>query len=322
MKEISLIYPDGTEATRDDVRRKLLFEKYKSPIQRTPFNPPRNFKEWQPIVERRREEYRELVEIPEHVEIEIPTKKPILVGLFGDVHALAPEVNLTKFANDVDYVKEAGGYFITVGDLTDSFFWKPEPALGSNQESQLYMQSALDYMAEDGHLLAGFIGDHEGWVYDKHGMHTLYQRFQERYNAHLLDGVSYIDLNLNNGENEVKYGLVGSHRHKGFSVYNDAHASLRQWRDEGIGSVISFTAHNHKKAYLQQVHKLHGGKEVIINALALGTYKESDRYSRKHGWPRKGEESQGAFGLVMYPGEERLRVFWEIKDAVEDIIHS
>jgi hypothetical protein len=277
----------------------------------------RSFHDWQPILEQRQFDYEELLAIPEHVEVEIASQSPILVGLFGDVHALHPEVNLRRFAQDIEDVKSVGGYFITLGDLTDSIHWGPVPGLTSDQEAMLYMQAAMDYMAEDGHLLAAWTGDHDMWAFDKHNSHTLYQDFWDKYHAHLLDGVSYIDIIVNDGTNEVRYGIVGSHRHKGFSVYNDSHASLRQWRDEGVGSVISITAHKHVKAHNRQVHKLHTGTEVLFHSIAAGTYKTSDRYMRKKGWPRKGQESIGAFGILLYPAQERIRVFWNTADAVE-----
>jgi hypothetical protein len=126
-----------------------------------------------------------------------------------------------------------------------------------------------------------------------------------------------VDLILNNGKNRTAYGIVGSHRHKGFSVYNDAHASLRQWRDEGVGSIISFTAHNHVKAALTQVHKVHGGQEVKFYSLAIGSYKTTDRYSRKMGWPRKEEQSLGAFGLIFSPEPDTpVEVYWTVEEAV------
>jgi hypothetical protein len=131
-----------------------------------------------------------------------------------------------------------------------------------------------------------------------------------------LEGVSYVTVKVNDGETVVPYGFVGSHRHKGFSVYNDAHASLRQWRDEGVGAVVSFTAHNHVKAALTQVHKLAGGEEQKFHSLAIGAYKETDRYSRKMGWPRKGEQSLGAFGIIMYPHQNNMEIWWTIEEAV------
>ena len=315
----AIYYSNGESATRTQVRRKLLAEELTQPLQRTPHPKRRNFEDWQPIMERRTREYKELLAIPETVEIEIATERPVLVGLFGDVHASHPECDLDRFGRDIDLVKEVGGYFMTFGDLTDSIGWNPTPGLTSDQEAMMYMQSALKYMAEDGHLLAGWTGDHDMWAFDKHNAHTMYQDFYEKYGAHLLDGVSYVDLCLNNGEEVQKYAIIGSHRHKGFSVYSDVHASWRQYNDEAKSgrNIISITAHNHSKGHSCQTRKVFGGEEAVINSISLGTYKSSDRYSRKMGWPRKGEETAGSFGIVLHPEEQRTQVFWSLDHAVE-----
>jgi len=320
-KEAAIFYPDGTSATRAEVRRKLLAEELTTPSFLTPLPERRDFTEWQPIMARRKKEYKELLQIPELVHIEIATERPILIGLFGDVHALHPEVNLDRFGKDIDLVKSVNGYFMTFGDLTDSIFWQQSPQLASEEESILYMRSALKYMAEGNHLLCSWLGDHDGWVYDKHGGHLLYHDFWEKFNAHLLDGVSYVDLGLFNKYGARNYAIIGSHQHKGFSVYNDAHAAWRQQLDEAntSRSIVSITAHKHTKAHLTQVRKVFGGDERIIHAISLGTYKESDRYSRKHGWPRKGEETASAFGLVYYPDKDRVEVHWNLEQAIESL---
>lgn len=152
------------------------------------------------------------------------------------------------------------------------------------------------------------------------GAHTLYHQFSERYNAHYLEGVSHITLKLNNGEEEVDYRLVGSHRHRGFSVYNDSHAALRQEADEGRGADISFTAHQHIKGHNRQVVREHGGEERVIDMLALGSYKKSDRFTRKRGYPRSHSESQGAFGIILDPAEKRIDVNWTISEAVNKLL--
>ena len=202
----------------------------------------------------------------------------------------------------------------------------PEPALQAESfngnKSGIPTKDIIDitkYMAEDGHLLAAWRGDHDSFAYDRHNTYTLYQDFWERFNAHLLDGVSYVNIGLNDGKQIVHYPIIGSHRHKGFSVYNDAHASWRQQLDEANTShnIISITAHKHTKAFLQQTRKVFGGDERLIYSLSLGTYKRSDRYSRKHGWPRKGKETASAFGIILFPSQDRVQVFWNLKGAIE-----
>ena len=321
MKEAAIYYPDGSFATRDSVRRKLLIEELVGDtqmIQGTPFPATRDFDAWADVLVRQQHERKEVLHIPEHVEVEIRAKSPFLLSLIADTHIGGADVDYERFRKDVNLIHDVEGYSIAVGDLTDSFFFMPEVGsqLISGDEQVMFMQAALDRLAEDDRLIAGFGGDHDMWSADRHGAHTLYQQFHQRYNAHYLEGVSYVTLKVVNEETETKLGFVGSHRHKGFSVYNDAHASLRQWRDEGVGAMVSFTAHNHVKAALTQVHKLHGGAEFKFHSLALGAYKQSDRHSRKMGWPRKGEDGMGAFGLIIKPGNPDPEIFWTIEDAV------
>jgi len=320
MKE-GLYYPDGSYSTKDEVRRKVLVEelgKRDSSLRHLTIDGfQRNFDDWTEIMIRRQKEVTELLTIPESVEVVIDSKHPILVWVVADIHS-GGDSDYVRFSQDLKAVKEVGGYSIPVGDLTNSYFWSPAMNdIIRGDEQTLYAQSAFAEMAKGGKMIAAFGGDHDMWAKDKMGSHTLYQDLWKKYKAHYLEGVSYITIGINNGENVVKYGLVGSHRHKGFSVYNDAHASLRQWRDEGMGSVISFTAHNHVKASLTQVHKLHGGQEVRFDSLALGTYKTTDRYSRKMGWPRKGEESMGGFGIILHPGKEKREILWDVREAAE-----
>jgi hypothetical protein len=137
-----------------------------------------------------------------------------------------------------------------------------------------------------------------------------------------LEGVSYLTLNIDNGGNIIPYRIVGSHRHKGFSVYNDVHASWRQYLDEANTEtdIVSFTAHNHVKGHLQQSRKAFGGQSIHIHALSLGTYKESDRYSRKKGWPRVDtEKNGGAFGLLFSAKENKVKVFWNLEEMAEEV---
>jgi len=323
VQKVGLVYPNGREATQAEVSRTVAVRSLadaETRIERLTRTPKsRDFEEWTDVMETRQAQRKEVLSIPERVEVKIHTKKPILVSLFGDVHAGGEDVDYKGFAEDVTLTRKAKGYSVVVGDLTDSIhFPSAQDNVANNTEQDLFMESAMDELAEGGRLIAGFIGDHDGWVKSRMGRQGIYHRFGERYNgAHYLEGVSYIDVGLNNGEKVVDYKMVGSHRHKGFSVYNDSHASLRQEKDEARGADISFTAHNHVKGHNQQVVKVHGGGEKIIHHVSLGAYKATDHYSRKMGWPRKGEVSRGGFGIILHPGEKEIEVHWTIKKAVD-----
>jgi hypothetical protein len=319
-EEKGLVYPDGEEATWDEVDRRVKMREFAKAadveVDIDAQAPCRDLETWHEIMKRRKRERKEILGVPEDVRVDIKTKKPILIGLFGDIHAGGADVDYDRLAKDIDLLKSVDGFAITVGDLTDSFFFNSgqHEALANNQEQVLYMQAVLDELSKDDRLLAGWKGDHDGWAEDKMGTRTTYHEFGRRYHGHYLEGVSYLTVGLND---DIEYKLTGAHRHKGFSVYNDAHASLRMEKDEGRGSDVAFTAHNHVKAYLQQTVKNYGGNENRVHLLALGAYKKTDGYSRKHGWPRKDDSSLGAFGLILRPDKKDVQVCWTLEDGVE-----
>lgn len=320
MKKEGLIYPGESEPRSwDEVNRNVVLREINGLHERVPLKsiPVRDLTEWHEVMKRRASEREEVLGIPESVEVTINSKSPILLALIGDVHAGSEETDYERFAQDIDLIKSVNGFTITVGDLTDSFFFNSGQfaAIANNAEQQMYMQAVLEELAKDGHLLAAWKGDHDGWSADKQGVRALYHDFKQKYDAHYLEGTSYLTIHLN----DIDYKLSGAHRHKGFSVYNDAHAPLRMEKDEARGSDVAFTAHNHVKAHLQQVVKEYGGSEKVIELLALGAYKRSDGYSRKHGWPRKGDESMGAFGLILHPDNKKISVHWTLDEAVKQL---
>lgn len=323
--ETGLYSLDGSFQSQGDLRRKHILEWDSGAfiVSRTAFPPERDFDTWTEVISRQQDERHELLGIPEAIEVTIQTGRPILLTLVGDVHAGSNEVNYRAFANDVKLTRSVGGFSLAFGDLTDSYFFFPEAGeqIVSGDEQVLFMQSALKQLSENGHLIAAWGGDHDMWARDRSGAHTLYQNFQKNYQTHYLEGVSYVTVNLYDGKQTTPYQIVGSHRHKGFSVYNDSHASWRQQLDESNmnGDVVSVTAHNHVKGYLRQVRKTFGGKDRTIHAISLGTYKESDRYSRKMGWARTGEQGIGATALILYPGKQKIEFYWTVEEAVNSL---
>jgi len=324
VQKVGLVYPNGREATRAEVSRTVAVRSLadaETRIERLTRAPKsRDFEEWTDVMKTRQDQRKEVLNIPERVSVRINTKKPILVSLFGDVHAGAEDVDYKGFAEDVNLTREAKGYSVVVGDLTDSIhFPSAGDNVANNTKQDLFMESAMDRLAEGGRLIAGFCGDHDGWVKSKMGRQGIYHRFAERYNgAHYLEGVSYIDVEVNDGEKPVDYKMVGSHRHKGYSLYHPAHASIRQ-ELEARGADVSFTAHKHDKGHLRKTVKDQGGEEHVIDCLSLGAYKETDHYSRKCGYARKSKASMGAFGIILSPGEKEVTVHWTVKEAVEDL---
>jgi hypothetical protein len=319
-----IYYSDGTFASQEDIRRKFLLEELDTTARVDQLTAPtRTFQEWTNVMVRRQTEREEVLPLPEYVKVQIATEKPILLALMADDHIGGEGTDYKRIGHDLDLIKSVGGYSITFGDLTNSAFFMPDAGdqIGTGEEQVLYARTMLGELARDGHLLAGWGGDHDLWGKDKGGAHTMYHEFRERYNAHYLEGVSYLTIELASKEGMVAYPLVGAHKTRGFSIYNDAHASWRMQLDDASGTddIMSVTAHNHVKAYLVQTRKVYGGKAKMIHAIALGAYKGTDRYSRKMGWHRQTDKSMGAFGVILYPNQPKLSVHWTIAEAVEEL---
>lgn len=122
MKEYGLFHADGSFHPQE----KRTYPDYS--LERVDFLTPipeqdKPFSEWAEIFERRQAE-RSAYNAPEHVEIAINTEKPILVIPFGDVHAGGADVDYNRFYREVDAsANTRGTYVLTLGDITDSFFF-------------------------------------------------------------------------------------------------------------------------------------------------------------------------------------------------------
>lgn len=307
MKELGLFYLDGTFKSAQEIRSKLAQE---SIVHRTPLRDgaPYSFDDWTSIMLRRQKD-REAFSPPNHVSIEIPSKEPIQLVFFGDVHGGSQEVDYERFSKDVAFVKETPNtYAIAVGDLIDGYFWGGATQgedMANLDEQNLFIQSALKEMK--GKLLVGFKGDHDGWA-EKTGV-TMYHQFEQEYKAHYMEGLGYISLKVG----DVEYKLAGCHRHNGFSIYNHAHAAIRVWLDDAEGADICFTAHTHKKAIDLQDVKEFGGTAREAYFLSLGTYKRSDLYSRKKGFSSQTSNQMGASALILDPNERKISPIWNLQ---------
>lgn len=302
-----LYYPDGSFSTRQEVVDKLAKQN-----EQVIFHTPRQTSEkdfgwWQDTMKARQNQRKEVLGRRNHVKIEIPTEDPTLLVFIGDVHAGSEDVDYERFGREIAYVRDRPNtYALALGDLTDAFFFNPaqHEAVANIVEQQYYMKSALSELK--GKLLVAWGGDHDQWS-EKMGA-TMYDRFESTTGAHFMDGVGYVSLTVG----EQDYKIAAAHKHKGFSIYNSAHAAQRLKRDSAEGADILVTAHNHQKAINEQTVKPFGGDAYTAYYFALGTYKSTDRYARKLGYPPLTEAEMGASGVILSPDERKIETIWEL----------
>ena len=144
---------------------------------------------------------------------------------------------------------------------------------------------------------------------------TFYQGWTERYNAHYFEGVAYLTVRVN----DQQYNIVGSHAHRGFSIFSFDHSAKRQVMDDAEGADISITAHNHVKANSRQAKKVHGGSARLVDYIALGSYSRSSTYSRVKGWHDKASQEMGATFIVLFHDRKRVEVFNNREEAADRV---
>jgi hypothetical protein len=310
MSDVALIYPDGTAKSRGQISADLA-TRNTSLVFKTPVHaPPGGFDWWTQRALDAQDVRRQAVGIPEHVEVQIGSDAPVIIGCLGDVHGGAQDADYQMLHHDISVLRDHPQcYVLLFGDLTDSYFFTPavHEHIMNLYEQYMFMKSACDEL--NGKILAAWPGNHELWA-SRMGP-TMYSDWVNRYNTHYLEGVAYVTLAVN----DVMYRIVGSHKHRGFSVYNDSHASRRQVLDDAENADISVTAHKHIKAHSVQYTKEHGGTARPVNYVSLGSYCPSTGYSRVQGWHSKARNQMGGTFLVLWHDQKRIEVFQTIDEA-------
>lgn len=306
--------PDGSFRSRqqiaaDSASRSTTVE-FITPVHHA----PDGFDWWQQRVLEAQRARKEAVGRPEHAEVQIRTNAPIILGLTGDVHGGGEDCDYPMFHDDVVFLRDhPQARSLLFGDLTDSYFFNPavHEHLINLVEQYGYIRTACDEL--NGKILAAWAGNHSLWA-SRMGP-TFYEGWTDRYNAHYFEGVAYLTVLINS----QVYRIVGSHKHRGFSVYNDSHASRRQVLDDAENADVSITAHNHIKATSRQITKVHGGGARPVHYISLGSYSHSSGYSRVSGWHDKAPEEMGSTFLVLFHDRKKVEVYDTKEDAADRV---
>jgi len=305
-QEQGLYLPDGSFRSKGEIDRKLAPPVTISPIPKVE---PRTLQDWTDLLTLYQEKRREILPLPQRIAV-THKQGPVFYALLGDIHAGGDEVDYKRVNAEVDAIKhEPQAYVIAMGDLIDNFFFEPatQEDIVNRAEQGKYAEALLSEL--NGHLIAGVAGNHELWS-EKSGA-TTYRDFTEKYKAHYLEGLSYIDLTV--GDSPFK--LAVAHQFGGHSIYNSAHPEMRMQREAGDGVDIFVGGHTHRKAINRQpIRGINGAREALY--ISLGAYKSTDGYSRKKGYPPLTYEEMGGVGLILYPEEKRVDAFWDIRSGL------
>jgi hypothetical protein len=303
-----LYLPDGAFESREFIKRKLAPPVELDPIPQTN---DRSLAEWTRLLTEIQKRREEILPLPSHIKIIHKGNNPVFYAFFADLHAGGQFVDYQRINDEVQAIKENPNTFVVaIGDIVDDLFWSPasQEEIANLNEQALYAQKLMEELR--GHLVVAIAGDHELWAATNGP--TIYNDFVNKYQAHYMEGVSYITVMV--GESEFR--IAAAHRFGGHSIYNKAHSSHRIYRDEAAGADIVVSGHTHQKAINEQsVKEFNGGRKVVY--ASLGAYKASDKYGRKLGYPKMDYDEMGGIGLILYPNNHRFEMSWDIREGIE-----
>jgi hypothetical protein len=277
-----------------------------SPIasKKITFDSPRGLEaeEWLSEAEHRQEMRKEIEEEYDYAKIELQSDRPLAIGITGDWH-LGSSCNIEMLRQDLEILSEhplvAGGFFM--GDLTESANFNPaqDEMYFNLEEQRAMMESMLDLVGKD-RVLGLWRGNHDFKWERKHGT-SKYTGLSKKYEAPVFYGNAYLDIFVN----DINYRGMGSHRLRGSSIYNNAHASVRGHREiQGLDFVIS--GHNHKKGVnAQAVREFNGARKIY--AISSGTYSTGGGYAKDSGFGTQKNEEQGMYWIILGHQKKLIR---------------
>lgn len=300
IEQDGLYYPDGTYKSRDQI----IIDSFNSP--KIEYNRPFNFKsdEWFKEAQRRQEAREKTEDTYNFARIEIERDRPAFVGITGDWH-LGQKINHSMLKRDTDIIAEhplVVGAFL-MGDLTDSANFNPaqDEDILSFQEQQDMMISILDKIGKD-RILAMWKGNHD-FKWESKGGVNKYHGLSEKYEAPVFYGNSFVEFVING----IPINMIGSHRLRGSSTYNNSHPIVRVHRE--IQNLdFAFCGHTHRKGKIEQPTKVFNGAKVI-GGVVCGTYQISSGYGKDNGFGDLYDPEQGMWWLKIAHDEKNIQVY-------------
>jgi hypothetical protein len=284
---------------------KVVVPEIENPKAKITFTRPEGLKaeEWFNEAERRQETRAESEDVYDYAKIEFKSDRPVCIGFTGDWH-LGATIDTEMLKRDVDLIANhplvAGAFFM--GDLTDSANFNPaeDESYLSLEEQRAWMLSILDFIGKD-RILAMWKGNHDHKWERKNGV-SKYAGLSKKYDAPVFYGGAYIDLNVN----DINYKLMGSHRLRGSSIYNNAHAAVRGHR-EVQGLDLTFAGHVHRKGHIEQpVREFNDSRTAY--GLINGTYQLGSEYTKDSGYGVQRGAELGMYWVLFGHDKKMLRV--------------
>jgi hypothetical protein len=154
-----------------------------------------------------------------------------------------------------------------------------------------FMWSILKHLISNEKLIHVIEGDHDSdWL--MRGGYSMKRELQDG-GVSTSRGHTYLSVDVQ----KQHYDVMAAHQLPGSSMYNRNHPQARAMRGAGHGADAIISGHNHQKGLSKTFsHEL--GKPKDVTLVALGSYKPTDSWLAKKGFP--AQESQEMYGVALY----------------------
>lgn len=233
---------------------------------------------------------------------------PVAISCMTDTHWGSTRVNNSLLNQHLDLIESTPNFgMVTNGDHIDNFapFFHSsgmmENPLPPTAQARAFTQrlKSLDDKDKIGVLS---YGNHDTSM-DAAGL-DWYDAFMEDFKCPIFTagGLLHIKYGTQN------YDMALGHTYWGRSKINPSNAVKRFIEYEYPQADIGFLGHTHQSVL---EHFDRGGKDVI--ALVGGTYKDSDKWSKRMGIG--GREGKPGMTVMLWPDERKMQIFKDIEVA-------
>jgi len=237
-----------------------------------------------------------------------------LISLISDWHIGHPTTNYKRIEDEVNAVMgTANSFVVLLGDEINNMNWNPGQMEEMEQtpEQIMFYWAVVKELAAMDKLLLRVPGDHDGWL-KRQGFDLSMLVREEGVNT--TSGPTHLIANVG----VERYVAFLAHQLPGFSMYNRNHPQMRSERfGEGRGSDVIASGHNHQKQISEGFAHAEEGETGPITYISLGSYKPTDGWLQKRGYPVQNPTPDEMFGAAILLDGKVHKVY-----ASNDIVQS
>ena len=247
------------------------------------------------------------------INIKIRDKKPIGLYVMGDPHIDNPGTDITQMMEHIKIVNETEGlYACNVGDMHDN--WARRTKLEG-----LYAKGTVT--SDEAWKLVEWLCKSLNWVFIVGGNHDVWSGDGRRDPLQWMTKplkVIYqpysIRICLNLPKHKIRVHCA--HSFKGASIYNSAHALVREaiW---GFKDHLLLAGHRHISGYMPLVDP---NSRVVQHCVQVGSYKKYDDYAKENMFHNK-MKSPCAVAVFNTKLDEThpdfIKIFWQVKEGAD-----